>query len=61
MKANIHVEVKCGECSGMMYYNADNHIRCNTLRCKQRGILYEAPSVELKPVLSVTVTKKGKA
>lgn len=56
MKASIKVEVNCGKCGGMMYYNADNHIRCNTLRCSERDVLYKAPSVELTPV----VAKKAK-
>ena len=58
MKAMIHTEIRCGECSGMMQYHEDNKVKCNQLKCSERGVEYEAPTIEL---VKIKVKKPRKA
>ena len=50
MKAMIHTEVRCEECSGMMQYHNNTLVKCNTIKCSQRGIEYHAPTIKLESV-----------
>jgi len=54
MKGIIHTEVLCGECKRLMSWHENNQIYCNNLKCKERGVKYHAPMVELVS----TVAKK---
>ena len=51
MKAKMHIELKCEECSGQLSYHKDVFIKCNTLKCSLRGQLFHGPSIELQPVV----------
>ena len=50
MKAKMHIELKCEECSGQLTYHKDVFIKCNTLKCSLRGKLFHGPSIDLQPV-----------
>lgn len=61
MKAIIHTEVRCEECGGMMQYHMDSKfVKCNTLKCSQRGVEYFAPTVTLDPVIKKKAKAKAK-
>jgi len=49
MKAQIRVEVLCGECNGQMQYHQEGKfVRCNTIKCSQRHVNYLAPTIQLE-------------
>ncbi len=50
MKATIHTELRCGECSNMLQYHHNTKVRCISLKCAQRNVEYEAPTIDLKAV-----------
>lgn len=51
MKAKMRIEVNCGECGGQMQYHENSKfVKCNGLKCKERGVLYNAPTITLTPV-----------
>ena len=42
----------------MMQYHEDNKVKCNQLKCSERGVEYEAPTIEL---VKIKVKKPRKA
>ena len=61
MKAKMHIELKCEECSGQLTYHKDVFIKCNTLKCSLRGKLFHGPSIELQPVADKAAEDKKAA
>ena len=61
MKAKMHIELKCEECSGQLTYHKDVFIKCNTLKCSLRGQLFHGPSIELQPVTDKAAEDKKAA
>ncbi len=60
MQASIVSEIKCGSCGGIMQYHKESTVvRCTKLKCDQRNIEYNAPTIELKPVNEPEV-KRGR-
>ena len=51
MKAKMHIELKCEECSGQLTYHKDEFVKCNTLKCSLRGKLFQGPYIKLQPVV----------
>lgn len=47
MKAKIHTELRCGECNGMMQYHNETMVRCTNIKCDQRNVEYEVPTIDL--------------
>ena len=51
MKARINIELTCEECNGRLnYHDESKYVRCNTLKCSQRGVLFHCPTVDLLPI-----------
>ena len=51
VKARIsNVMVYCPECDNAMLFNGDQKLSCTNPGCKSIGIVYESPSIFLKPV-----------
>ena len=52
MKARINIELTCEECNGRLNYHQESkYVRCNTLKCSHRGVLFYCPTVNLQPVV----------
>ena len=65
MKAIIVSELVCGgtkaddtACNGRLHYHKDIYVKCNTLKCDQRGVLYHAPSFYLVAFESDEIKKQ---
>ena len=50
MKAILNTMVSCAECNVPMNRDHDIYVKCNTIKCSQRGKRYHAPSVKLEAV-----------
>ena len=65
MKARIVTELVCGgtkaddtACNGRLHYHKDIYVKCNTLKCDQRGVLYHAPAFDLVAFESDEIKKQ---
>ena len=52
--ARLHTNVDCPKCYGLLARSKQNHyhIFCHNPECELYGVLFEQPSVELKPIKS---------